>query len=160
MWNWWKCMCKCQRRGWNAKTNLIMFSFAIWTKLFMRTNSYLVVVSNKWYFSHCVCVCTKSLNQVIPRTFQRCATDWFILHHMDQLITHHECLGWWMSEFCNGVMNVLGDESLRWWKSQVMKVLSDERPILGMGDESPRWWMSHFTLWAMNVSGDECQIIN
>ena len=140
MWNWWKQkMCKCQRRGWNAKIDLNFF-LPIWTKLFMRTNSYLVVVSNKWYFSHCVCVCTKSLNQVIPRTFQRCATDWFILHHMDQLIAHRE--------------------SLRWWKSQVMKVLSDERPILGMGDENPRWWMSHFTLWAMNVSGDECQIIN
>ena len=51
-------------------------------------------------------------------------------------------LRWWTSEFCNGVMNVWGDERLNsvkgWWTSKVMNV---------WGDECLRWWTSE----VMNV---------
>ena len=74
-----------------------------------------------------------------------------------------ECLGWWMSE----VVNVWGGECLRWWTSGVVNVWGGERLILHWGwwtsgvvnvwgGERLRWWTSE----VVNVWGGERLILH
>ena len=78
-----------------------------------------------------------------------------------------ERLGWWTSDFTQGVVNVWGGERLGWWASGVVNVWfykgGGERlrwwssEVVNIwGGERVGWWMSDFTLGVVNVWGGEC----